>query len=120
MTLTFPRHYQRRRGARPGTVESFCATVEIEIGTRGFGETILADVEFEVEAGSPCNYVDDPGSPDEIEILSIKPFRWKRNEFGHSLGGVREYIECPRWLADTLRACVDESALKYEFSEDER
>lgn len=119
MTLTFPRHYQRRRGARPGTKETFVDHVEVDLeGNKGCGSTISVEIEFEVTKGYAPDF-DDPGAGDEIEIIQFRPFVRIKSPSGFP-GTVREYLECPQWLADTLRACVDESALKYEFSEDER
>lgn len=85
---------------------------EVELtGAPLCGATFKVEVEFvQTHKGAAPSW-EDPGSADEFEIVSVRPFEHRMLETGF-MGTERHLLPCPNWLAELLIGCVDADSLK--------
>jgi hypothetical protein len=105
----------RRAYAQTETYQSVL-TVELS-GHRGYGGSIDVEVEYTRTPDVPMRWpsLNSPGEPaegGEVEIIDVRPFRMVRVP---QAGAVkRQYLDCPAWLVEVLRECIDTSLLTGE------
>jgi len=97
---------------------TFTTTISIElIGSKGYGGELQVEVEFTCSPFIPAVLYGDHPQPEEggeREIVSVNPFKTKEiaGLDGEPCGFTkREYLDCPKWLADMLTECVDPNYL---------
>jgi|SRR5579859_3719494 len=100
--------YRARQGVHRQT---YITWREIEIsGARGFGGTILVEVEFYRSAEAVKQTWDDPGAPAEYEISAVRPFERRVLSTGF-IGTQRHYLPAPVWLQELLMEAIDTDSL---------
>ena len=82
-------------------------------GDTGCTEAVKVEVDYVLTAKGHEATWDDPGAPDEFEIVAVRPYEHRKLETGFK-GTERTYLPCPNWLSELLIGCVDADSLKAE------
>lgn len=110
------RHFRQISGPRFFTDD---VTIQFE-GSPKCGASFDVEVEFQAW---PDSYDASVGQGDagEREIIAVRPYEYKRRNIGGDVWvntTERVYPDCPPWLSDYLRDCVDVDSLEADFSDE--
>ena len=113
------RHFRAHHYA-PRTFFDVCS-VDLS-GHKGCGDDFLVEVEFTATPYIPArgpSYASggEPACGDERELVRVLPFEYAK------VDGIvttkRVYLDCPPWLAESIKQCIDVNELTADWSDEE-
>ena len=89
---------------------TYTMTMEVQFeGHRRCGGSVMVEVEYELRE-SMVEYELRELIYTLVDVVSVKPFDWKRDH--GVVTTTRIYLDCPPWLAEEFRRCIDISNLR--------
>ena len=115
------RHFPRNRY----TARTFFDHITIQFeGSPKCGASFDVEVEFTETPYIPArgpSYASggEPACGSEREIVAVRPYEYQIDKATGRLGTSRTYLDCPKWLAESLIDCVDVDTLTSDWSEED-